>query len=97
MSPDAWILISLLMILSVTGLAMFSRILMGMMALHSEERKEDNEANRRVIRSLESAIREASGTTNIFHADAQVGDKQNVFDGSVGQIGRNKSELANDK
>lgn len=78
MSTEAWILFATLIILLGVVTTQFSRLVLHLLRMHREERAENNDANRKVITSLEAAIREAGGITNIFNADKQqnqIGDE----------------------
>jgi hypothetical protein len=71
MSVEGWVLVSLLFLLLVGVTTQFGRLLLYLINMHREERHVNNEANRKVIHSLECAIRETGGVTNNFNADKQ--------------------------
>lgn len=71
MTLEGWVLVSLLFILLVGVTTQFGRLLLYLINLHRDERRENNEANRKVIHSLECAIRETGGVINNFNADKQ--------------------------
>lgn len=68
MTLTGWVIFLTLVILIAIIVTQFGRLGKFFLNLHRDERRESY----KVIRSLEKAIREAAGTTNIFHADGQV-------------------------
>ena len=71
MSAEAWVLFVLLLGILATVTTQFGRLLLHIMKMHREERREANVANRSVIQSLEAAIRENGGVTNHFTSEVQ--------------------------
>jgi hypothetical protein len=75
MTTTGWILCSVLLAVIVTSVVLFNKLMIFMLNLHRSERKEYTTATNKVMCELKDAINHANKTTNIFHAQGQIGDK----------------------